>query len=460
MISFVLRLSAIFMASLALAASPAHPQPAPVHRAIVERVEWEVSDAGARVIVVVKGKVGYSTHTAGADASKGLPPRAYVDLKPARLGSTITQKPIPVNDRLVRRIRIGQFREDTARIVVDLAQPAFFHVTTADRPARLILKLVPPRIVRPTTTPRVASAEAAPRATPRTRRPPPRETASPRPTPRNRTPSPRETASPRPTPLPTPSPSPKPTPSPTASPSPTVSPRRFTVVIDPGHGGQDPGARGVTGDEEKVLTLAIAKEVARRLEEDASIEVVLTRTSDESVSLEQRTAVANAQGADLFVSIHANASESSTAAGVETYTLNNTDDRATMRLAALENGLAFTGAGPSDGADETDLAFILSDLLQTGKEDESIALAEAVQGNLVRYLQDKWRSVPDLGVKKGPFYVLVGAYMPCVLVEVGFLTNPTEGQRIASARYQRDIAEGIRRGIRAFIASSGTSANL
>lgn len=210
------------------------------------------------------------------------------------------------------------------------------------------------------------------------------------------------------------------------------------------------------------MTLAIAKEVARRLEQDPEVDVVLTRTADETVSLEQRTALANAKGADLFVSIHANASESQGASGVETYTLNNTDDRATMRLAALENGLVFTGANsPGDGGgDETDLAYILSDLLQTGKEDESIALAEAVQGNLVSYLRGKWRNVSDLGVKKGPFYVLVGAYMPCVLVEVGFLTHPTEGQRIASQRYQRDIAEGIRQGVRAFVASGETSPNL
>lgn len=461
------------------------------HRAIVERVEWEVSDTGARVIVVVKGRVDYSTHTAGA--SGDLPPRAYVDLKPARLGSAIAQGPIPVNDRLVRRIRIGQFNEDTARIVVDLAEPAFFHVTTAERPTRLILKLVPPRDAKagkgsaparadaararaaarePSTDaasqrqPQVARADTVPRATP-SARPRPTASASPRPTARPRatatasprptaSPSPRPTASPSPRPTASPTATPRPTPSPSPSPEPTSSPRRYTVVLDPGHGGKDPGARGVTGDQEKSVTLAIAREVAVRLEKDPSIDVVLTRDSDETVGLEQRTALANARGADLFVSIHANASESPEAVGVETYTLNNTDDRATIRLAALENGLTLTGAVP----DESDLAYILSDLLQTGKEDESIALAEAVQGQLVRYLRGRWRDVSDLGVKKGPFYVLVGAYMPCVLVEVGFLTHPDEGPRVASPRYQRDVAEGIRRGIRAFLAAEPASANL
>lgn len=438
---------------LALIVAPASGRAEPVHRAIIERVEWEVSDAGARVIVVVKGKVDYSTHTASAVPSSGLSPRAYVDLKPARLGSAITREPIAVNDRLVRRIRIGQFSADTARIVVDLAEPALFHVTTATAPTRLILKLVPPRREVAAPPARVAAApRTSPRTAPRSATPEPAP-PTPRPTAR---PTPPPTARPTPRPTPSPTATPPPTPSPTPSPSPTPEPRRFTIVIDPGHGGKDPGARGVTGDEEKAVTLAIAKEVAQRLEGDPDVDVVLTRSGDETVSLEQRTALANARGADLFVSIHANASESRSAVGIETYTLNNTDDQATMRLAALENGLAFTGAVP----DESDLAYILSDLLQTGKEDESIALAEAVQGSLVRYLRGRWRNVTDLGVKKGPFYVLVGAYMPCVLVEVGFLTHPTEGERVASQRYQRDLAEGIQRGIRDFLASADASANL
>jgi N-acetylmuramoyl-L-alanine amidase len=234
------------------------------------------------------------------------------------------------------------------------------------------------------------------------------------------------------------------------------APRVWTVVVDPGHGGRDPGARGITGSDEKDLTLIIAQLVAERLAEDPQIRVVLTRTDDSYVSLEQRTAIANAQGADLFLSIHGNASENPQLAGVETYTLNNTDDRATIRLAALENGLALTGAAPG----ERDLAYILSDLVQTGKEDESVTLARAVQGNLVSYLRDRWRGVVNLGVKKGPFYVLVGAYMPCILVEVAFLTNETEGQRIAARRYQQDVADGLALGVRRFLASDSANSNL
>jgi N-acetylmuramoyl-L-alanine amidase len=237
---------------------------------------------------------------------------------------------------------------------------------------------------------------------------------------------------------------------------PQPSPRVWTVVIDPGHGGKDPGAHGVTGDDEKDITLQLSQLVAEQLASDPQIRVVLTRTDDTYVSLEQRTAIANAQGADLFLSIHANASENPQLAGVETYTLNNTDDRATIRLAALENGLTLAGAAPG----ERDLAYILSDLVQTGKEDESVTLARAVQGSLVSYLRDRWRGVTNLGVKKGPFYVLVGAYMPCILVEVAFLTNESEGERIAARRYQLDVADGIAQGVRRFLASDNANSNL
>lgn len=453
-------LARIALALLVSVTQPAASEASRARTAIVERVEWEVSDTGARVVVVVKGKVNFSTHTVGA--GPGLPPRAYVDLNPARLGAAISREPIEVADRLLQRIRIGQFDQNTARIVVDLAEPAFFHVATAEGPTRLILKLVPPRERIDDRSPAAARAERLARTQPRSSR------GSTPPLPEDRRPAavlpPSDggqkargrRAAPSPTPVGPPigAPSTKVAEGEAAEPSPV--PRRLTVVLDPGHGGRDPGARGVGGDLEKSVTLAIARDVAARLRERSEIDVHLTRDNDEAVSLESRTALANARNADLFVSIHANASKNSRTSGIETYTLNNTDDQATMRLAALENGLSFTGVKP----EESDLAFILSDLLQTGKEGESTALAEAVQSSLVRYLRKRWRGIDDLGVKKGPFYVLVGAYMPCILIEVGFLTHPTEGQRIGSRRYQKDLAEGIALGIEQFLAVEAPVGNL
>jgi N-acetylmuramoyl-L-alanine amidase len=219
-------------------------------------------------------------------------------------------------------------------------------------------------------------------------------------------------------------------------------------VIDPGHGGRDPGARGA-GLPEKTLVLAIARRMASRLEREVGATVVLTRDRDTYVPLEARTARANAEQADLFVSIHANANPSRRLAGVETYYLNNTNDRATIRLAAMENGLRLIDDTPRAG--EVDLTYILSDLVQHGKLENSIALARALHQGLVDRLRTTYSGVADLGVKQGPFYVLVGAYMPCVLVEVAFLTNPAEAKRLQSKAYQDAIAEGLVRGVQRYL---------
>jgi len=151
-----------------------------------------------------------------------------------------------------------------------------------------------------------------------------------------------------------------------------------------------------------------------------------------------------------------NAAENADSSGIETYTLNNSNDRATKRLAAMENGLSEAGIERED----KDLAWIVSDLLQTGKEGESIVLAESLQRETLRSVRRRWSDAESLGVKKGPFFVLVGAYMPCALVETGFLTNPRESSRIATQAYQEALADGIARGVLAFLASGEANSNL
>ena len=233
---------------------------------------------------------------------------------------------------------------------------------------------------------------------------------------------------------------------PQSAPPPPASALRPKIVLDPGHGGSDPGAEGFA--IEKDVTLDIARRLATLLEERLGADVVLTRARDTTLPLAARTARANTEGADLFLSIHANAARSRRLHGIETYYLNNTHDRATIRLAAMENGLALLA--PRRG--RADLRYILSDLVQVGKMDESIALATAVQRGLVRHLNARYPEVADLGVKRGPFYVLVGAYMPCVLVETSFVSHPGEGRRLAAGAYRQAVAEGIYSGIDRFVA--------
>jgi len=220
------------------------------------------------------------------------------------------------------------------------------------------------------------------------------------------------------------------------------------IVIDPGHGGHDPGAQGYV--VEKDVTLAIAQQLAALLRERLGAETVLTRNDDATLSLADRTARANAEGADLFVSIHANANPTGRLHGIETYYLDNAADRATSRLAAMENGLDLL----HPRGEGSDLRYILSDLVQVGKMDESIALARAVQRAVVATARSHYPYVTDLGVKRGPFYVLVGAFMPCVLVETSFLTHPLEGRRLARAEYRTTIAEGVASGVARFLADS------
>jgi N-acetylmuramoyl-L-alanine amidase len=229
----------------------------------------------------------------------------------------------------------------------------------------------------------------------------------------------------------------------------------FTVMLDPGHGGKDPGATGEGGLSEKEVVLAISNRVGRKLAARLPVKVLYTRSTDVFVPLEERIAKANAAEADLFVSIHANASTNPDQQGVETYYLNNTDDRATIRLAALENGLRPGGKNRNDS-----LSFLLSDLIQSGKEEDSIALAHSLQESLVSKVREQYLSVRNLGVKKGPFYVLVGAHMPCVLVETAFLTHRVEGRYLARAAYQEALAEGLFLGISHFLHTGRTEKSL
>jgi len=239
-------------------------------------------------------------------------------------------------------------------------------------------------------------------------------------------------------------------PAPTAAAATPAAPvhRRPKIVLDPGHGGHDPGAEGY--GVEKEVTLAIALRLAALLRQRLGAEVVLTRSDDATLALADRTARANAEKADLFLSIHANADPHRRLHGVETYVLDNADDHATNRLAAMENGLGTDLLHAHAG--QRGLRYILSDLVQVGKMDESVALARAVQRGLVHGLRARYPGVTDLGVKRGPFYVLVGAYMPCVLVETAFLTHPVEGRRLARADYQDAVAEGLYAGVRDFLA--------
>ena len=213
------------------------------------------------------------------------------------------------------------------------------------------------------------------------------------------------------------------------------------IVIDPGHGGRDPGC--MWGRiKEKDITLRIAKLLARRLK-SMGYEVYLTRTRDVYLPLEKRTAIANLKKADLFVSIHVNAHRNKRIKGVETYFLNMATDERAILVAARENATSEKNI--------SDLQSIISELMLNTKIHESSKLAYDIQEEIIGTLRKKYRYVQNLGVKQGPFYVLVGARMPAVLIEVGFITNRLERNRLMNKRYEQTLATGIAKGIQRYV---------
>ena len=206
------------------------------------------------------------------------------------------------------------------------------------------------------------------------------------------------------------------------------------IVLDPGHGGHDPGARG-NGLTEAQLVLDVALRLRKLLEKQTNIEVTMTREADVFVPLEERTAIANREGADLFLSIHANASVNSKARGVETYFLNFASNPEAEAVAARENSAA--------ARTMHSLPDIVRAIALNNKIDESRDFARMVQKAMVRRLAARNRQLRDLGVKQAPFVVLIGAGMPSVLAEISFITNKQEGQLLKTAAYRQHIAEAL-----------------
>jgi N-acetylmuramoyl-L-alanine amidase len=217
------------------------------------------------------------------------------------------------------------------------------------------------------------------------------------------------------------------------------------IIIDPGHGGKDPGATGPRGEKEKDITLAVSKELAARLHEDG-YEIFLTRKDDTFIPLEERTAFANKKKADLFISVHVNANEKVSLRGVETYFLNLTTDASALKVADRENAIASKSM--------SDLQFIIKDLTLNARINESSRFASSIQKSIILSLGKAGHSNKDHGVKQAPFYVLMGAQMPSILIETGFITNATESKLLQKKSYQNSIIKGIISGINLYVTNS------
>jgi N-acetylmuramoyl-L-alanine amidase len=212
-----------------------------------------------------------------------------------------------------------------------------------------------------------------------------------------------------------------------------------TIMIDPGHGGKDPGAQGLGGLVEKNVNLRFARILGKMLE-DHGFQVLYTRTKDVFIPLEERTAMANAKKADLFVSLHCNAHGDAKSSGLEIYSLNLASTEDAVRVAARENAVSAKTI--------SDLQLILTDLMLNTKMKESRDLAKTVQDKALGSVS-RWKT-RDRGTHEAPFYVLMGARMPAVLVEMGYITNPDDAKRLSSDKYLEALAQGMVSGLVAY----------
>src|SRR5206468_2829817 len=215
------------------------------------------------------------------------------------------------------------------------------------------------------------------------------------------------------------------------------------IVIDAGHGGHDPGTIGRGGLQEKDLVLDVALRLERLVREELGAEVVMTRSTDVFIPLEERTAIANSKGADLFLSIHANSSRSRSARGVETYFLNFAADAHAEAVAARENAIS--------PATLKDLQNLVKAIALNSKVDESRDFAATVQEAMISNLRPRYPELQDRGVRTAPFYVLIGANMPSILAEIAFISHPDEAKLLRGQEYRQQIAGSLLEGVRAYL---------
>jgi N-acetylmuramoyl-L-alanine amidase len=420
---------------------------------------WELNNA-VRVVVETNGEFEY-----GFDRVPD-PDRLFFDVRGSRLRVPRGERLIQVGNALLKQIRMAETQPGVSRVVFDLGTNVEYTASRLTNPDRLVVELRPASTLPAQLASESGIAPAPIRAAvipPISSQPPPEPVLSdPEPVVPRRTPAAdaasvlrtRERSLPPPpaapkavgkqaevTTLPLKRETAKPAKMSRGSESMTrvLGLKIGRIVIDPGHGGNDTGTMGPSGLLEKDLVLDIAKRLASLVEARLGAEVILTRTDDTYIPLERRTAIANEHKADLFLSIHANSSPLRASSGVETFYLNFTTDKAALDVAAREN------------ASSQKTVFELRDLVQQialqDKVDESRQFAVKVQQAVFSASARANKQTRNRGVKKAPFVVLIGASMPSVLAEIGFVSNPRDEALFKKGDFRQKLADGLYRGI-------------
>ena len=434
----------------AKAAAAAEPAPASQEPqsslAVVSGVRHWVTPDYTRVVIDVGTGIKYGI------GRVGNPPRVYVDLFGSRPAPEISNQTFPVENGLLKGVKTAQHASDVTRVVLYVGDLTEYSVFELPNPYRVVVD------IRDRDGAGAAESEAASRTTapePKVPEPPkpPRETAAKSPpaaptvaverNERTERTEPAEVAKVADGPVFEKVEAAQPNRDGTRSLTRALGLKIGKILIDPGHGGSDTGTIGPSGYQEKDLVLDIAKRLGKLIEEQLGSEVVFTRQDDSYVPLETRTAVANQQEADLFLSIHANSSRSPRARGVETYYLNFTTDADALEVAARENAISQERISQLQG--------LVQKIALAEKVDESKEFATHVQAKVWKTQAVQNRKVADRGVKKAPFVVLIGANMPSALAEIAFLSNPAEEKLLKTAEHRQKIAEALYAGILGYV---------
>ena len=416
------------------------------------------------------------------------PNRIVLDLQDARLSSSLVGKTFPVENGFLQRVRIGQFQPTVARVVLDVEKIDEYSVFSLPNPFRLVVDIngpstpeakaeaatsqAPkerggPKEPQPTTVADVRKPSLSPAAEPEIKSK--KETSaakssagsskeSSQPAQPEKKEIARATSPDATTAKPESSGDLKPAPAvPSKAPAPTVSGSRTLtralglkiarIVIDPGHGGHDTGTIGPTGLREKDLVLDVGKRLKTLLEEKTGAEVIMTRSDDTYIPLEERTAIANEKGADLFISIHANASRDKRVRGIETYYLNFTADPEALEVAGRENATSQESVHQ--------LQDLIKKIALSEKIKESQDFAAKVQREVHLTLRQLTGAQRNRGVKKAPLVVLIGANMPSILAEISFLSNPNDERLLKNSTHRERIADALHRGISRYAENLG-----
>lgn len=394
--------------------------PAPVVKLPPQKVQltgikhWSTPDY-TRIAVTLDHEAAFEKHEIAVAPGQAVLSRIFFDINGAKISSGV--KDITVGDGLLKGVRAAQYNADTVRVVLDLENIRDYKIFTFSDPFRIIVDVKGERQTSISSlSPSIAAAPPLTADTAlkeRVRQPqePLKEIVTPRPVPRPQ----------------------------------LKNSKIRRIVVDPGHGGKDPGAIGPSGLQEKDVVLSIGLLVAKKLRDELGIDAIMTRSTDVFIELQERTAIANQVGADLFVSVHANAALNRSASGIETYYLNLAKTEKAAQLAARENGTSLEKVSL--------LQAVLFDLMANYKLNDSAHLAEEVQKALFKRISNRHPSTRNLGVKQGPFYVLVGATMPSILVESAFISNAQEEARLSDPQFLEQTAEGIVDGIYSYISS-------